>query len=280
MRNVVTVAALREVVATWRRAGLRVGFVPTMGNLHAGHLSLIERACALADRVVASIFVNPLQFGPQEDLASYPRTPERDSAALAQAGCDLLFQPGVSEMYPLGETQTRVCVGGLGGELCGAYRSGHFDGMATVVVKLLNQVGPDFAVFGQKDYQQLVVIRQVVADLDLPVEVHVAPTVREPDGLAMSSRNLYLTPHERGLAGGLYATLRELATALIAGDRDFAALGQAAVEKLTQCGFAPDYVEVRAPDLGIPRHEGEQFVVLAAARLGKARLIDNVIVEL
>lgn len=280
MRTHTTVAAVRSVVADWKARGLRVGFVPTMGNLHEGHLSLVAHAARVADRVVASVFVNPLQFGPGEDFEAYPRTPRRDAAALAAGGCALLYMPAVEEMYPRGETNTRIHVGPLGATLCGAHRPGHFDGMATVVVKLLNQVGPDVAVFGQKDYQQLVLIRQVVADLDLPVAIEGAPTVRERDGLAMSSRNRYLDRSEREVAGGLYQALRRLAEGLTAGRRDFAALEEEAGERLRSQGFAPDYVAVRAPGLGAPQAGCGLFVVLAAARLGKARLIDNLLVEL
>lgn len=279
MRTVATVTGLRTAVAGWKAGGLRVGLVPTMGNLHDGHLSLIAHAKRLADRVVASVFVNPLQFGPDEDYDAYPRTPRDDETALREAGCDLLYMPSVAEMYPAGETQTRIAVGAVGGLLCGAHRPGHFDGMATVVVKLLNQAAPDVAVFGQKDYQQLVVIRQVVSDLDLPVVIEGAPTVREPDGLAMSSRNRYLDETQREQAPQLQAILRWVARALVSGRRDFAALQDDASERLRGHGFDPDYVEIRTPALAEPGADTDTFVVLAAAHLGRARLIDNLLVE-
>lgn len=279
MQIVTTAKALRKIVDTWKNDDARVGLVATMGNLHDGHLSLVGRARAGGARVVASIFVNPLQFGPNEDYDAYPRTPDADSSALADAGCDLLYMPAVAEMYPNGPALTRISVGELGAQLCGAHRSGHFDGMATVVIKLLNQVQPDFALFGQKDYQQLVIIRRVVADLDLRVEIEGVPTVREADGLAMSSRNRYLSPSERAVAPQLYRCLRSVAEALADGERDLTRLETEAVLRLERAGFRPDYVAVRAPNLGVPQSGETCFVVMAAARLGNARLIDNVLVE-
>ncbi|HUP92474.1 MAG TPA: pantoate--beta-alanine ligase [Solimonas sp.] len=274
-----TVAELRAQVSAWRRAGARIGFVPTMGNLHRGHLELVRRAREVSDKVVASIFVNPLQFGPTEDFGKYPRTLQQDQAALAGAACDLLFAPSVEEMYPRGQGGlTKVSVPGLSGILCGQFRPGHFDGVATVVNLLFNQVQPDAALFGEKDYQQLLVIRRMTADLQLPVTVIGIPTEREPDGLALSSRNQYLSPAERRLAPALHAVLREVAEALKAGRRDFEALREHATKSLDSAGFRPQYLEIRSPDLAEPTAADTHFVVLAAAHLGATRLIDNLVV--
>jgi len=281
MRIIHEIAPLRAQVSDWRRSGLRVGLVPTMGNLHAGHLALVREALTRADRVVTSIFVNPLQFGPGEDLDAYPSTPDQDIALLAQAGNHCLFAPSEQEVYPQGrEGQTYVEVPGLSDLLCGASRPGHFRGVATVVAKLFNMVGPDLALFGEKDYQQLMVIRRMTADLNLPVEIVGHPTVREPDGLALSSRNGYLTPEERDRAPLLQAHLRRLADALRAGQ----AIADAewdTTRALTAAGFKPDYVSVcRCADLGRPCPSDKALVVLAAAYLGKARLIDNLELDL
>ena len=277
MDTVTTIAAVREHARRWRREGLRVAFVPTMGNLHAGHVSLIETARRHGDRFVASIFVNPMQFGPNEDFAHYPRTPAQDARMLAEAGCDLMFMPDVGEMYPNGsERATRIEVPGLSSILCGEFRPGHFEGVATVVAKLFHIVEPDVAVFGEKDFQQLTVIRRMVADLCLPVTIVGAPTVREPDGLAMSSRNQYLTDEERGRAPLIHQTLLAAVARLRGGDRDFTAIERAGSERLEGAGFRPDYFAVRrADDLGSPDADTRHFVVLTAARLGRARLIDN-----
>ena len=274
------IATLRERVAAWRHAGQRIGFVPTMGNLHAGHLALVAEARRLAERVVVSIFVNPLQFGPQEDFAAYPRTLARDQELLAGAGTDLLFAPTVEAVYPRGEAeQTRVEVPGISDILCGASRPGHFVGVATVVCKLFNMVQPDLAVFGEKDFQQLQVIRLMTLDLSLPVAVHGLATVREADGLAMSSRNGYLTAEERARAPALYQTLRRCAERLRQG-QDIATVEGQAGEEIAAAGFGPDYFSVRrAADLALPQAGDRELVVLAAARLGRARLIDNVRVE-
>lgn len=282
MQTVTTIAEVRSLVAAWRAAGQRIAFVPTMGNLHAGHIHLVDEAHRYADRVVASIFVNPLQFGPSEDFAAYPRTLAADQEKLAAAGCDLLFAPGEREMYPLGcEGLTCVEVPGLSDILCGAFRPGHFRGVATVVSKLFHIVQPDVALFGEKDYQQLLVIRRMVRDLDMPVEIIGVATVREADGLALSSRNGYLSADERRLAAGLYAALQALAAQLREGRQDYAALEAAAVARLEQAGFRPDYVSVRrAADLGLPQAGERRLVVLVAARLGKTRLIDNLLIEL
>ncbi len=276
-----TVAAVRETVRRWRAAGESVAFVPTMGNLHAGHLSLAELAAGSAERVVASIFVNPTQFGPNEDFASYPRTLDEDAARLSSAGTvDLLFVPGVAEIYPFGtEHAVRVTLPPLSQELCGASRPGHFDGVASVVCRLLNIVAPDTLVLGQKDYQQAVLVETMIADLRLPVALRIGATLREPDGLAMSSRNRYLDAGERARAPTLHAVLAQVRDAVRAGDASYAGLQADARAALAAAGFEPEYVEVRrAADLAKPtdRDAPQDLVVLAAARLGRTRLIDNV----
>jgi pantoate--beta-alanine ligase len=275
------VAELRERVRVWRAAGERIAFVPTMGNLHAGHLSLVREGHAYADRVVASLFVNPLQFGPSEDLDAYPRTLDEDRRQLIATGCDLLFIPGVREIYPRGQdTQTRVEVPGISDILCGASRPGHFVGVATVVCKLLNMVQPDVALFGEKDFQQLLVIRRLVEDLAMPVEIIGVPTVRESDGLAMSSRNGYLTSEERALAPALYQVLNATAEAVRAGE-PIERAERAALESLAAAGLRPDYLSVRrTADLAPAGSEDRALVILAAAYLGRARLIDNLPVNL
>jgi pantoate--beta-alanine ligase len=281
VRSVQSIADLRTQIANWRRAGLRIGLVPTMGNLHAGHIALAERARELADRVVATIFVNPTQFVAGEDYAQYPRTLDKDSRWFEQAGVDLLFAPPAEAIYPEGPAmQTKVDVAALDGRLCGAFRPGHFPGVATVITKLFNLVQPDLAVFGEKDYQQLLVIKRLVRDLFIPVEVIGHPTVREADGLAMSSRNAYLSADEREIAPQLYASLQRAAQALAAGDVDLAAIGAAGREYLTRLGFKPDYFSVCSADsLEPPRADETDLIVLAAAWLGRARLIDNVRAE-
>ena len=279
---VTTVEALRGRVAEWRADGARIAFVPTMGNLHEGHMSLIGRAESVAERIVASIFVNPLQFGPDEDYQVYPRTLDADAAMLERAGVHLLFAPTVAEMYPHGEeAATRVVVPLLSDILCGAHRPGHFGGMATVVCKLLNMVGADVAVFGEKDYQQLMIVRRMVEDLHIPTAILSAPTFREADGLAMSSRNRYLTDDDRARAPALQAALMAAARALRGGRRDYAAICDEGERALAAAGFHPNYFEVRqAQDLRPAQPDSMRFVVLAAAWLGKARLIDNVQVDL
>jgi pantoate--beta-alanine ligase len=270
------VPSLRRRVSALRGAGKTIAFVPTMGALHAGHLSLVDRAKALADAVVVSIFVNPTQFGPDEDLASYPRKDAEDWEVLSAAGIDLLFMPDAEVMYPSG-FETEVRVPGVSQGLCGAARPGHFDGVATVVTKLLLQVLPDYAVFGEKDYQQLAVIRRLVTDLNVPVDIVGAPTVRDGDGLALSSRNAYLTEDERKIAPALYRTLTTVADDVAKGEGS-AACCEAAVAALEAAGFSSvDYVEVRdAETLGSDPGPDRPRRVLAAARLGNARLIDNV----
>jgi len=282
METTSTARELRARVAAWRSAGARIAFVPTMGNLHAGHYSLITLARARADRVVASVFVNPTQFGPREDFASYPRTLQQDQAGLAAHDCDLLFAPEVAEVYPFGiGNTTRVEVPGLSDILDGAARPGHFVGVATVVTKLFNLVQPDVAVFGQKDYQQLLVIRRMTEDLRLPIEIVGAPTQREASGLAMSSRNQYLSVDERERAGVIHRTLRDMREALHAG-RSHAEIQNAAHAELEKSGLAPDYATLRrARDLSqADPAEREGLIALIAARLGRARLIDNLITDL
>lgn len=275
-----TVAELRAQVKAWRAEGLTVALVPTMGALHDGHLSLVRRGLELADRVVASVFVNPTQFGPNEDFARYPRQEEKDSAALDSAGCHGLFAPHVAEMYPDGFATT-VTVTGVSEGLCGTVRPGHFAGVATVVTKLLLQCLPDTALFGEKDYQQLAVIRRFVRDLDIPVRIEGVPTHREPDGLAMSSRNAYLSPQQRGTAVGLIKALRSVEAGLRAGGKA-SDLCTAAAEALVKGGFdSVDYIEVRDAAGLVPAEtlDGRPLRILAAARLGSTRLIDNIGVE-
>jgi len=278
MQIITRIADLRAIVHGWRMAGESIAFVPTMGNLHAGHASLIGAAHHHGRRVVASVFVNPLQFGPNEDYLAYPRTPEDDSSLLTEQGVDVLFLPTVAEMYPLGSAgSTIVDVPDLSGILCGAVRPGHFQGVATVVVKLLNLVQPDVGIFGEKDYQQLTIIMRSVEDLCLPVRIVGAPTVRAEDGLALSSRNRYLSTEERAIAPTVYRSLDRARRRLETGDTDIAAIELEGLETLRAAGFRPDYFEVRmAGTLLRPSGRNVDVVVLTAARLGRARLIDNV----
>ena len=276
IETIVELARLRDRVGAWKREGLRVGVVPTMGNLHAGHFSLVEIAKRHADRVVASVFVNPTQFGPNEDFARYPRTPEQDAAGLEAAGCDALWLPDVETMYPSGaEGAVRMHVPDVGDTLEGAHRPGHFDGVATVVARLFNQTQADVAVFGRKDYQQLAVIRAMARDLAFPLDIVAAATMREADGLAMSSRNQYLSAEERPVAATIYRTLQAMREATVAG-RPRADVEANADAGLRAAGFVPDYAVLRRPDLSVPA-DGEPGprVALVAARLGRTRLIDN-----
>ncbi len=281
METAVQADDLRANVASWRRAGERVAFVPTMGNLHNGHFSLISLARAYADRVVASVFVNPTQFGPREDFASYPRTLEQDQAGLAAHGCDLLFAPAVDVVYPFGaDGSVRIDVPGISGVLEGVLRPGHFSGVATVVTKLFNLVQPDVAIFGQKDYQQLLVIQRLAHDLRQPIEIIAAPTLREANGLAMSSRNQYLSADERERAGIIYRTLCAMRDGLRAG-RPRAAIEADAAQGLQAAGLLPDYAVLRrAADLS-ESGESERvgLVALIAAKIGRARLIDNLVTD-
>ena len=277
MDTIAGVDDLRARVSAWRRAGKRIGFVPTMGNLHNGHFSLISIARAHADHVVASVFVNPTQFGPREDFASYPRTLEQDQTGLSAHGCDLLFAPPVDAIYPFGpDSSVRVEVPGISDVLDGALRPGHFAGVATVVTKLFNLVQPDIAVFGQKDYQQLLVIQRLAQDLRLPIDIVPAPTLREANGLAMSSRNQYLSSDERERAGIIYSTLCGMRDALHAGQAH-AAVEADAHRILEQAGLVPDYAVLRRKtDLTEPeKNERTGLIALIAAKLGRARLIDN-----
>jgi len=274
-----SVAALRVQVAQWRKDGLRVAFVPTMGALHDGHLSLVKSGLAEADRVVVSIFVNPTQFGPNEDFAAYPRTEQADVAKLAGAGASAAYVPSVEEMYPAGAATT-VHVAGVSDGLCGTFRPGHFDGVATVVAKLLNQVQPDVALFGEKDFQQLQVIRRMARDLDLPVAIRGVPTLREADGLAMSSRNAYLSAQERATAPVLHRTLSEVAARLQAG-AEAAPVLKDGIAAILAAGFGSvDYLELRSVEDLTPLERLDRPArLIVAARLGKARLIDNIAVN-
>ena len=276
MQTVDQLGALRSTLETWRLAGQRIAFVPTMGNLHAGHHSLVALVRAHADRVVASVFVNPTQFGPNEDFARYPRTPDADAAGLEVAGCHLAWTPTVEAMYPHGvEGAVQVRVPGVTDVLEGAHRPGHFDGVATVVARLFNQVQPEVAAFGRKDYQQLAVIRYLVRDLAFPVELLAGETLREADGLAMSSRNQYLSPEEREVAPQLHRTLQAMRVVSQAGTPR-AEVEARASARLKAAGFEVDYVAVRRPDLTEPADaEAGPRVALVAARLGRTRLIDN-----
>lgn len=282
MKILRSVAAVRRSLYGWRLAGESIALVPTMGNLHAGHDSLMAIARRHADRVVASIFVNPTQFGPGEDYASYPRTPREDAARLRAAGVDAVFVPTVAAMYPDGQDgSTTVSVPGLSGVLCGAHRPGHFDGVASVVLRLFNITVPDIAVFGEKDYQQLVLLRRMARDLQLDIRLVGGPTLREADGLALSSRNQYLDAGERQLAPRLHALLQDCRRRLLAGGQGFAAIERRALRQLQAEGFVPDYVAIRdAHDLSLPAPGCRRLRVLAAARLGRTRLIDNVAVQL
>ncbi|WP_426118030.1 pantoate--beta-alanine ligase [Pseudomonas sp. DSP3-2-2] len=277
MITVKTVRELRAAVARARSEGKRIGLAPTMGNLHSGHAALITKAAQRADFVVATIFVNPLQFGPNEDLATYPRTLAADQEKLLQAGCHLLFTPTVEEMYPHGMAdQTIVSVPSLSEGLCGASRPGHFDGVATVVSKLFNMVQPDLAVFGEKDFQQLAVIRALVRDLNMPIQIIGEPTVRAADGLALSSRNGYLSEEQRAIAPELYRVICQIGDAISNGEQDFSTLLNTGKRQLEAAGLRIDYLEVReATSLRPATAEHSDLVILAAVYLGKTRLIDN-----
>jgi pantoate--beta-alanine ligase len=273
--------ALHALVGDILGSKQRIGLVPTMGNLHAGHHSLVALARRRADVVVASVFVNPTQFGPNEDFSRYPRTPDADAAGLEASGCDVLFLPTVEDMYPYGiERSVRVSVPELPDILEGAIRPGHFDGVATVVSKLFNLVRPHVAVFGQKDYQQLLVIRRLTRDLGYPIDIVAAPIVREANGLAMSSRNQYLSPEQRDQASAIHATLQRMADEVRSG-RAVGEIEAEALAHLRQAGFVPDYAAVRrAEDLREPAASDRDRVALIAARLGSTRLIDNFIIEM
>ncbi|WP_299076126.1 pantoate--beta-alanine ligase [uncultured Paraglaciecola sp.] len=282
MQIISEISELREIRRSWQKSAKVIAFVPTMGNLHQGHLNLVREAKLKADIVVVSIFVNPMQFGPDEDLDAYPRTLESDSHMLQEIGVDLLFRPKASDIYARGlEQQTFVEVPGLSYMICGASRPGHFRGVATIVCKLFNMVQPNLAFFGEKDFQQLQVIKAMVTDLSMNLQIYGVPTTREADGLAMSSRNHYLKEQERKLAPTLYKKMQQLVAEIHNGRRDFSKLTQEYKLQLSELGFHPDYLEIR--DTGTllpPSHEDNRLVLLAASFLGKTRLIDNLAFEL
>lgn len=282
MKTVTRVAELRQQISDWKKAGQRIALVPTMGNLHQGHLSLVKQAKDVADKVVVSLFINPLQFDDASDLSAYPRTEGADAEKLAQVACDLIFMPSLTEVYPQDmAAQTKIMVSGADDILCGARRPGHFAGVATVVNKLFNMIQPDIAIFGEKDYQQLWVINKMVADLSLPIRIIGGEIVRESSGLAMSSRNQYLTESQRMQAAGLYQTLLTVKQQLQAGEKDFVLIENQAKLSLTEKGFDPDYIEIRrASDLALPVEGDMSLRLLAAAKMGNARLIDNIAVQL
>jgi pantoate--beta-alanine ligase len=283
MQVVDNTVALRTRIKTWRANNEVIAFVPTMGNLHEGHLSLVQKAKALADRIVVSIYVNPLQFNDKNDLEKYPRTLTEDINLLSEQECDLVFTPDDSVVYPQGMSeQTSVHVPGMDDKLCGLGRPGHFDGVATVVTKLFNMVQADIAVFGEKDYQQLLLIKKLVADLNIPIDVVGAPTRREDSGLAMSSRNNLLSDTQRLTAPLLYQQLMTIRTALENGETDLDALTQAAQTQLRESGFEPEYLDIRRADDLRPAQPGDRTAlrILVAARLGSVRLIDNILCDL
>ncbi len=277
MQIVEEIVSLREIRRTWQSSKEDIAFVPTMGNLHQGHLELVKEAKKVASKVVVSIFVNPMQFGPDEDLDAYPRTLEQDKRSLEELGVDLLFMPKAEDIYSRGlEQQTFVEVPSLSYMICGASRPGHFRGVATIVCKLFNMVQPNHAFFGEKDFQQLQVIKAMVTDLSMNLTIHGVPTKRDDDGLALSSRNGYLNDEERNIAPVLYKQINVLADSILAGRRDFSVLIKEAKTNLANAGFKPDYIELRnAETLLQVGHEDKYLVILAAAFLGKTRLIDN-----
>ncbi len=278
MQTIYTIEEMRAVTRAWRRAGVKTAFVPTMGNLHAGHISLLEHARQLADRTVVSIFVNPIQFGKGEDYARYPSTLAADQEKLESNGLDMLFAPDLETLYPGGtEQDTRLSVPTLSQILCGKFRPGHFSGVATVVCKLFINVQPDIALFGEKDYQQVLVIKRMVRDLLIPVEIVGLPIIREADGLAMSSRNAYLSAPERKIAPMIYATLCAAVEQLNSGALRPTTIEEYGMGTLSGAGFNPEYFSVRrAHDLALPTRGDRDLRILAAAWLGSARLIDNV----
>jgi pantoate--beta-alanine ligase len=282
MHTVVNVSQLKSQIKAWKQQGLTVAFVPTMGNLHHGHFSLVEKAKQLADKVVVSIFVNPMQFGKNEDLDKYPRTLQADQQGLIEHGVDLLFTPTVDTIYPKGlEAQTYIDVPGVSEGLCGASRPGHFRGVATIVNKLFNLVQPDIACFGEKDFQQLQVIRTMVTDLSMAIDIVGVPTMREASGLAMSSRNGYLSDAEKTTASVIFAAMNKVKDALEQGNKDFAALINDAEQMLVDKGFTPDYFAICAKETLAPASQDDtELVILVAAFLDKVRLIDNLQVSL
>jgi pantoate--beta-alanine ligase len=276
MQAIQSIAQIRQLVRRWRQSGRTIGFVPTMGNLHQGHLSLVKEAQIKADRVVVSIFVNPTQFAPGEDFLSYPRSLQEDRRKLEGAQVDVLFVPDKDEIY-YPDATTSITVSGLSEQYCGASRAGHFSGVATVVCKLLNIVQPDLAVFGQKDFQQLRVIQRMVRDLNIPVKVKTMPTFRGPDGLAMSSRNSYLTPKQKATAPELYQALLAAKDAVLANSLGFTEIEHQQIARLRCSGFDPEYFAIcRSQDLRPAKSDDTDLVILVAAKLGKTRLIDNI----
>jgi pantoate--beta-alanine ligase len=278
MKTETTIQGLTASLSPARAAKKMIGFVPTMGNLHEGHLTLVREAKKICDVVVVSIFVNPIQFGAGEDFDSYPRTLEQDSRLLADVGCDIIFAPSVEQMYGSQPRLTNISVGQITDDLCGKSRPGHFDGVAVVVTKLFNIVQPDYAFFGQKDYQQLAVIRQLAQDLNIPLEVIGVPIVRAQDGLALSSRNGYLTEEQRATAPKIYQLLKQAEQDLHEGKALSAVLATIS-DQLTQAGFVVDYVEARQPNLQPIEQFTQNLVLFVAAKLGSTRLIDNLQVE-
>lgn len=280
MRITRSISELQQSLTAWKTAGERIALVPTMGNLHDGHISLVNNANAHADRVIVSIFVNPIQFGVDEDFENYPRTLKEDQQQLALNSVDLLFIPDCSSLYAP-DASTQITVSGLSESLCGAFRPGHFSGVATIVAKLFNLIQPEFAFFGEKDFQQLAIIRKMVRDLNFPVTIHSVITVREPDGLAMSSRNSYLTDHERSIAPLLYQTLCRAKQKIKAGETNYREIEVLHLNQLKLAGFEPDYFSIcRAYDLTPAESKDTDLVILTAARLGKPRLIDNLSLSL
>ncbi|MHA3049661.1 pantoate--beta-alanine ligase [Acinetobacter sp. ANC 4639] len=278
MKTETTIQGLNAALSPARTAKKRIGFVPTMGNLHEGHLNLVREAKKLCDVVVVSVFVNPIQFGPNEDYENYPRTLDKDSQLLADVGCDIVFAPSVEQMYGKQPFLTNISVSGITADLCGTSRPGHFDGVAVVVSKLFNIVQPNLAFFGQKDFQQLAVIRQLVQDLSFPIEVIGVPITRAADGLALSSRNGYLTPEQRAIAPTIYQSLKQAEKALLEGVSLDAVLADITTQ-LTHAGFVVDYVEARSPALQMVTDFKQDTVIFVAAKLGTTRLIDNLIVK-
>jgi len=282
MQSITEIKSLRSQVKAWRQAGLSIALVPTMGNLHQGHYSLVEKAKNMADKVVVSIFVNPMQFGENEDLDNYPRTINEDKQGLAELEADIVFTPTVATIYPNGlGAQSFVDVPGISMNYCGGSRPGHFRGVATVVTKLFNLVQPDFACFGEKDFQQLQVIKTMTRDLSIPVEIIGVPTTREVSGLAMSSRNGYLSVEQKATAVALFKVLNSISQQLTSGNRNYSELEENAKQQLQQAGLTPDYFAIAQRDtLKAATLDDNNLVILAAAFLGSVRLIDNLQVDI
>lgn len=282
MKKITDISSLRNEIESWRQVGESVALVPTMGNLHKGHVNLFNLAHEHAERVVVSIFVNPTQFGPGDDYAEYPRTLDTDARRLARSDVDVLFSPSTEEIYPEGcEQMTSISVKRLSEMFCGVARPGHFDGVTSVVCRLFNIIAPDVAIFGQKDYQQLLILRRMVSDLHIPVKIIAGQTQREKSGLAMSSRNQYLSEEEQKVAPTIYWSLADCRQQLLDGQRDFDRLEAEGLDRLQAAGLEPEFFAIRkAADLLPPDADSERLVILTGAQLGAARLIDNVLVEL